>query len=478
MNVGDTRTLSFNAPPYVVGTQWTISDMDAVEFVSTPGSTATSANIKALSPRTAANRCIVHCTYYYRELDPATGRYEYQRTGYQDWEIIIRESGSSGGSDEDFVKDPKIILRDSNTTFISRAEEKILYVDFSRGGNVLTWKVEDPSILRLVTRDNGWNATIGGLKEGKTRVYINNASGAEASCEVIVTKKSYKKGDFIYYTTEYSELGFRILDETEKTCKLNNVLSCQSISGIIDVDSNVYGYDVVTVGSGFLSGNTTVKRVYLPNSIVTIGVGAFSSEKLEFVDLPNSVKSIEGSAFDNCTHLAYIVIPQSTDTIGCFAFYGCRSLTQINIPNSLKSIERNTFQNCTNLLSVNIPHSIISIGDEVFNGCSALTSVYYSAIDPIEGNANIFSDYEKPTLYVPAEAIDKCKTIHPWKNFKKIHAYTFSTGNDEMTDDIDCDKPDEVYNFYGVLLGNTTEKLTPGIYIVRKGNSVKKIAVK
>lgn len=48
----------------------------------------------------------------------------------------------------------------------------------------------------------------------------------------------------------------------------------------------------------------------------------------------------------------------------------------------------------------------------------------------------------------------------------------------EISSDADADAPVEVYNLYGVKVADTTSRLTPGIYIVRQGKTVKKIAVK
>ncbi|MDE6228142.1 MAG: hypothetical protein K2M63_11575 [Muribaculaceae bacterium] len=44
--------------------------------------------------------------------------------------------------------------------------------------------------------------------------------------------------------------------------------------------------------------------------------------------------------------------------------------------------------------------------------------------------------------------------------------------------EIDSTQPYEVYSLNGVMIGNSIENLAPGIYIVRQGNAVKKIAVR
>ena len=55
--------------------------------------------------------------------------------------------------------------------------------------------------------------------------------------------------------------------------------------------------------------------------------------------------------------------------IGGYAFNYCTSLKSVTIPNSVTSIKAGTFQYCRSLESVTIPDSVTSIGLGVFNEC-------------------------------------------------------------------------------------------------------------
>ncbi|MFR6424692.1 MAG: leucine-rich repeat domain-containing protein [Oscillospiraceae bacterium] len=88
-------------------------------------------------------------------------------------------------------------------------------------------------------------------------------------------------------------------------------------------------------------------------------------------NIPHTIKgvtvtSIGGSAFDNCTSLTSVTIPDSVTSIGWYAFDGCTSLTSVTIPDSVTSIGRYAFDGCTSLTSVTIPDSVTSIGDGAF----------------------------------------------------------------------------------------------------------------
>ena len=113
----------------------------------------------------------------------------------------------------------------------------------------------------------------------------------------------------------------------------------------------------------------------IPNSVTTIGEGAFSDCKsLISINIPNSVTTIGEQAFWGCRSLVNINIPNSVTTIGRSAFKSCRSLTNINIPNSVTTIGDSAFWGCKSLVNINIPNSVTTIEDWAFCGCENLPS--------------------------------------------------------------------------------------------------------
>ena len=120
------------------------------------------------------------------------------------------------------------------------------------------------------------------------------------------------------------------------------------------------------------------------------------------------MKRIGDFAFEGCSSLTSIEIPNSVMSIGDLAFRGCSSLTDINvseknlnytsengvlynkskteiisvpegicgffsIPDSVTSIGISAFSRCSGLTSIMIPDSVTSIGEWAFSGCSGLT---------------------------------------------------------------------------------------------------------
>jgi len=110
---------------------------------------------------------------------------------------------------------------------------------------------------------------------------------------------------------------------------------------------------------------------YIPSSFF------YRNEQIKEFTIPDSVTSIEESAFHCCKCLTSVTIPNSVTSIGKEAFEDCWNLTSINIPESVTSIGSSAFVRCTSLTHVVIPNSVTSIGNDAFKACS-LTSVTIS----------------------------------------------------------------------------------------------------
>ena len=76
--------------------------------------------------------------------------------------------------------------------------------------------------------------------------------------------------------------------------------------------------------------------------------------------------------------LKSIVLPNTITSLGSGAFSDCYNLTSAVLSEGMKVIDSCTFYFCTSLKSVVIPKSITEIQALAFNDCSSLTDIYYT----------------------------------------------------------------------------------------------------
>ena len=137
--------------------------------------------------------------------------------------------------------------------------------------------------------------------------------------------------------------------------------------------------------------------------------------------MPETITSIEESAFQNCRSLINITIPNNVSFIGAKSFSGCTSLTSVvinNRPGGNNSIGNYAFGNCISLTSVTIPGSVSRIGNYAFYRCSGLTSITVDrTTPPTMGGLNAFDNTNNCPIYVPAESVDTYKNTYGWSNY-------------------------------------------------------------
>ncbi len=201
------------------------------------------------------------------------------------------------------------------------------------------------------------------------------------------------------------------------TCIITGIVVTHAHDFEVDgIYYNINGTEAtVTYGPSYggYSGSVTIPSTVTYNNVIysvtAIGREAFERcSELTSIHLPNSITLIDFYAFEYCTGLTNIEIPTSVSEIGHFAFYGCENLSHIIvaegnptydsrnncnaiiktasntlilgcqnsfIPNSVTAIGDYAFKNCSGLTSIEIPNSVTEIGDYSFEDCDGLSSI-------------------------------------------------------------------------------------------------------
>lgn len=158
---------------------------------------------------------------------------------------------------------------------------------------------------------------------------------------------------------------------------------------------------------------TSLATAVLPESLNYIGDAVFGSCALTSLNIPGGVAKIGSNFVNGCGELSYInvseknanylssegilftkdmkklircpagtkltdySIPESVLSLEFSAFENCKSLRSVIIPSGVSWLESGTFRNCTSLESLTIPRNINRIGGDFISGCSVLTSVVF-----------------------------------------------------------------------------------------------------
>ena len=99
--------------------------------------------------------------------------------------------------------------------------------------------------------------------------------------------------------------------------------------------------------------------------VVEIGQAAFSAEA---IGKPEDNRTI-------LTRIRSIILPESINKIGSYAFCGCISLMELVIPPLVDTINSGTFRNCKKIRRITLSDNIKTIDKSAFVGCKALTIV-------------------------------------------------------------------------------------------------------
>lgn len=216
------------------------------------------------------------------------------------------------------------------------------------------------------------------------------------------------------YTYEGQTLRYTVINETEKTVMVSKVIpvspqnqpSGNLIIPNIAVDRNTE-YSVTEISNNAFSGCRNLTSVTIPGTVTSIGNKAFYfCTMLDTINIPNSVVQIGDDAFLGCTPLkkvdfgsiesicsikfsnkdsnpicyvqnlfvagekvSAVEIPDSIQSIGNYAFYGCNCIKSLTIHNSVTTIGDYAFYKSDSLTSVIFGKSISKIGDYAFFGC-------------------------------------------------------------------------------------------------------------
>ena len=229
--------------------------------------------------------------------------------------------------------------------------------------------------------------------------YGGNAFGNNASNRIIYVPAS----GIQKYRSEWSSYSYNIyyLGENNGSCGEDVTYSFDELTGLLVISGN----GPMTNFSSYIqtpwkSFSSSIKRVVIESGVTSIGDNAFQEcTSLSTITIPNSVDDVSASALTETAwynnqpdglvyagKVAYkykgtapegteITIKEGTLSITASAFRDCSGISKITIPASVSKVGEWAFYGCSGLTSINVPSEVTSIERYSFYGCTALTTI-------------------------------------------------------------------------------------------------------
>ena len=247
------------------------------------------------------------------------------------------------------------------------------------------------------------------------------------------------------YTTKIDGIGYKIKRDDDDTSK--NLICIVSGADFEVVNANILPeiewegvcYPVIAIREYAFNGCTSLSSIVLPEGLQSIGESAFSGcTSLSYVVVPKSLGGIRPEAFQGC-HIKDVIIEDGYDiiSIGGFpyvetlylgrqiiatgVFKYLSTLETVTTGNYFMEIPAETFSYCNKLRTVVLGNSIKTIGENAFTGSHSIQEITsWNPVPPSYETGFITPLYESCTLYVPFGALEDYKEAVPWKYFRKI----------------------------------------------------------
>ncbi|MFR1739145.1 MAG: leucine-rich repeat protein [Clostridia bacterium] len=224
------------------------------------------------------------------------------------------------------------------------------------------------------------------VPNGVVSIVVDSLSGSSATKIILPDTVSSNLGGAVFQGM--NKLTTIELSSTSKNLKL--------------VDGNLYSYD----GKRFIKYMGSSKNFTVPEGVETLVNGCIA-KSMTTLNLPSTLKVIEGWSLTGMSGVNLLNIPASVTTMYTYSFHAntklrvaegnatyksiddvlilnkagtkvimaSRNATTYNIPNTVTEIEKNAFYYCTKMISITIPDSVTTIGAGAFYSCSSLKEI-------------------------------------------------------------------------------------------------------
>lgn len=305
-------------------------------------------------------------------------------------------------------------------------------------GSAITAEIKDLNLKEIIIKDkiNGKHVSSYRIitKDGSTHRFEEYINLEKLTIPARLLQKGDTLSGTIFYKSGIKELTITSSSNSDYK-KINSNIKLNNLTNLERFETDDY---ITEIEDYALEKCSSLKEVKLGKRVKKIGNHAFASCKnLKKVDLYGTIEEIKASAFSDCKNLEYLSIWKSLndgitennlrkiggcafygcekfvgssacpifnyklETIGKYAFYNCRALTEKLTENIfLADLGEGAFMN-SGIQTAHIRGLLQTVRHETFKGCYRLGSVYiYETVKKIENDAFSNCDTNKsPRAY-------------------------------------------------------------------------------
>lgn len=166
------------------------------------------------------------------------------------------------------------------------------------------------------------------------------------------------------------ENGYTFVDLSDGSVMITEA----DVSGDTSIPSELSGKKVTAIGDGAFFQNADITSVVIPDTVESIGIYAFSDcTALESVTVGSKVWRISPFAFDNTPYFSSLTDEFVTVGDGVLIAYNGTSRTPV-LPDSVRHLG-GAFAGNENIYSLTLGKGVLSISDMALSFCSNLTNI-------------------------------------------------------------------------------------------------------
>jgi len=166
----------------------------------------------------------------------------------------------------------------------------------------------------------------------KVRAVASNGDAAHSD-SAYSTALNVEPAEYVFTYEDESAPSLSIVRAAAGGKKITGLTGYGKGLDSIVVPPRIGSIDVVTIGDDAFKDNAQISSISLPQTIITIGAGAFSGTNIASIVIPESVLSIGNGAFSNIIVLVVVVfVSPEPPALGDDVFDGSDAIEKIVVP--------------------------------------------------------------------------------------------------------------------------------------------------